>query len=158
MVSASLFHCVLSFSFFFPSIVGVLLFIEIPKILRHFFKNHKISNLHVWRHIVEANECVYLFFSLSLPKFVYVTDPPLIPTLLKIVDVVADVVMAGLIVAPVAPAIEYSLILFTACGCGCIWPFPSLFRKLFSASTKGWLNSSCSFVTSCKKFNRINQN
>lgn len=47
-----------------------------------------------------------------LPKFVYVTDPPLMPTLLSIVDVVADVVvMAGLIVAPVVPAIVYSLTL-----------------------------------------------
>lgn len=49
----------------------------------------------------------------SLPKFVYINEPPLMPALLSTVDVVADVeVMAGFItMAPVVPAVVYSLIL-----------------------------------------------
>ena len=73
------------------------------------------------------------------PKFVYVTDPPLIPTVLKIVAVVACVVfvvfdavapVTAAIVAAVADGIVTAQVVVSFCS-DC-----SLFLREFNASTK----------------------
>lgn len=80
-----------------------------------------------------------------LPRFVYVTDPPLMPTELNIVEVVVEVaVMAGFVtMAPIF--VENSLTLLF-CGLSRHCSRVDFSRRLFKASVKPRAYSSCSIV------------
>lgn len=136
--------------------------IVMPLIVKFFFKSvwNALSVSH-WYFVDKPNMCRIVKFDVKfrqwnviLPKFVYVTEPPLVPTLLNIADVVAGVVViAGFAtMAPVVPAVVYSFTII-CWGWLLFWAL-SLFRNTCNASMNGLAYSSCSFVTSCETKNK----